>query len=161
MRWIFSLVPFLLLLVFYIQKRRDNFQIILTKKNNYDGLVCLQMMLKYYKKAASQTYLENTLIDDKGTSLLQISDTATTIGLRNLAVQLPFKQFEEDAPLPAIVHFNQKFVIVYKITFDEVWVADPLIGKVQYSKKEFCKYWAVYSKNKNSEGIALLFENKK
>jgi ATP-binding cassette subfamily B protein len=139
-----------------VQRSVDKFPVILAKSPNEDGFVCLLIILKYYGKPVENIFTKN-LIDDDGISLLQISDAAKSLGLKNLAVQISFERFEIEAPLPAIAHFKQnKFVVVYKITEDAVWVVDPIVGKSQYAKKDFCTYWAIYTTDETPEGVVLL-----
>lgn len=159
-RKILLVLSIISVIIFYIRKQRDKFPIVLAKKPNHDGFACLKMILEYHNKKTDMSILADLLFDENGEriSLLQIVDAVETLDFNALAIQVPFDQFEE-APLPAIVHFNKNnFVVVYKITFRDVWVADPKVGKVQYSKEEFCKYWAVHPNNKTLEGVALLLE---
>lgn len=152
---ILSIIP---VIIYFVQRSVDKFPLILAKSPNEDGFVCLLMILKYYGKPVENIFAENLIDqDDDGISLLQISDAAKSLGLKNLAVQISFKLFETEAPLPAIAHFKQnKFVVVYKITGDTVWIVDPIIGKIQYAKKDFCTYWAIYTTNETPEGVVLL-----
>ena len=59
------------------------------------------------------------------------------------------------APLPCIVHWNQNhFVVVYKMSKQNVWVADPNSGKYKLSRADFEKSWV----SDNGKGIAILLE---
>ena len=60
-----------------------------------------------------------------------------------------------DAPLPCIVHWNQNhFVVVYKISRKNVWIADPGAGKIKLTHAEFNKSY----KSDGDNGVALLLE---
>jgi len=125
------------------------------------GPTCLRMVAKHYGKSYTLPYLrEKCYIDKAGVSLQGISEAAELIGLRSLAVNLPFSANSGDpsltvAPLPAIVHWEDNhFVVVYRINKKYVWVADPAKGKLKLSIKEFKKSWTIGQET----GIALILE---
>jgi len=93
----------------------------------------------------------------RGASLLHLSETAENFGFRTLGVRISYSKFLT-IPLPAIIHWKTNcFSVVYKITYRNVWIAEPGMGKFKVKKTAFCKDWF----NENQEGIALLFELKK
>ena len=106
------------------------------------GPTCLQMIIKYYGRTYSLPFLrDRCYLNREGVSLLGISKAAESLGLRTLAVRIPFDKMAEEAPMPCIVHWQQRhFVVVYKMTADRVWVADPAHGRISYTKEEFLKY---------------------
>jgi len=126
------------------------------------GPTCLRMIAEFYGKSYSLQYLrEHCYLDREGVSLEGICEGAEHIGMNNFAAMLPFQSEEEeggglvDAPLPAVVHWNQNhFVVVYKINKKYVWVADPGKGKIKYKISEFKKHWL----GGKETGIALLLE---
>ena len=126
------------------------------------GPTCLRMIAEHYGKSYSLQYLrEHCYLDREGVSLEGICEGAEHIGMNNFAAMLPFKSDDGeggglvDAPLPAIVHWNQNhFVVVYKISRRHVWVADPGRGKIKYKIAEFKKHWL----GGKESGIALLLE---
>lgn len=127
------------------------------------GPTCLRMVAKHYGKAYSLEYLrEKCYISRNGVTVAGISDGAEAIGLRTLAVQVPFSKLRE-APLPCIVYWRQRhFVVVYKIKKNWVWVADPGHGLVKYSREDFLKGWTdrvtLSGDVESLTGIALLLE---
>jgi ATP-binding cassette subfamily B protein len=124
------------------------------------GPTCLRMVAKYYERVFSiQKLREATQIGKEGVSLLGISEAAESIGFKTLAVKVPFKQLEKEAPLPCIVHLKQNhFVVVYQIKKNQVYVADPAIGLIKYSYTEFESQWATTIDEGEKIGIALLLE---
>lgn len=124
------------------------------------GPTCIRMIAKYYGKSHSIDFLrKQSNITKEGVSLGGIAEAAETIGFHTLAVSLDFLTFEKEAPLPCIAHWRQRhFVIVYRITKDRVYVADPAHGLVDYSRKDFIKGWIGKNANEESEGFLLLFE---
>ena len=107
------------------------------------GPSCLQMISKYYGKTYSiQTLRDKCFITREGVSLLGISDAAESIGLRSKGVRINFEQLKADVTFPSIIHWNQNhFIIVYRITKNKVYVADPAHGLLKYSHEEFVKSW--------------------
>lgn len=125
------------------------------------GPTCLRMIANHYGKRYSLSYLrEKSYIDRSGVSLKGISEAAETIRLKTLAVKIPLtdtkdKPSLQEAPLPAIVHWNQNhFIVVYKINKKFIWIADPGSGKHKLTYEEFSRHWI----SDNDQGIALLIE---
>jgi len=124
------------------------------------GPACLRMIAGFHGKNFSIQYLrDRCYITRGGVSLLGISDAAESIGLKTLGVKLSWDQLSKEAPLPCIVHWNQNhFVVVVKVGKNKVLVADPALGMVKYSAKEFKKNW-ISSKNEGQDvGLCLLIE---
>ncbi len=127
------------------------------------GPTCLRMIAKFHGKSYPLDYLrEKCYINKTGVSLAGISDGAQAIGLRTLAVNVPFEKLRE-APLPCIAYWRQRhFVVVYKIEKDKVWVADPGYDRVKYTKEEFLKGWTnqntIHGDGEDTTGICLLLE---
>jgi ATP-binding cassette subfamily B protein len=124
------------------------------------GPVCLRMIAKYHgKQYSTQTLRSRSYIGRSGVSLLGISDAAESIGFRTMGVKITFEKLKREAPLPCIVHWKQKhFVVVYKIEKNTVYVADPAVGKLSYSKDEFLKSWLSSNANTTNYGVSLLLE---
>ncbi len=124
------------------------------------GPTCLRMVAKHFGRVFSiQKLREATQIGKEGVSLLGISEAAESIGFKTLAIKVPFKQLEKDAPLPCIVHWKQNhFVVVYQIKKNQVFVADPALGLIKYSYAEFESQWATTIVEGEKTGIALLLE---
>ncbi|MBT5528517.1 MAG: peptidase domain-containing ABC transporter [Cytophagia bacterium] len=121
------------------------------------GPSCLQMISKYYGKTYSiQTLRDKCFITREGVSLLGISDAAESIGLRSKGVRINFEQLKADVTFPSIIHWNQNhFIIVYRITKNKVYVADPAHGLLKYSHEEFVKSWI---QDGSEKGLCLLIE---
>ncbi len=122
------------------------------------GFTCLRMISKYYKRDISKTYLRQYLnVNREGVSLRALSDAADRIGFRTLAAKMTFDNFAAHAPLPCIAHFDlTHFVVVYKISGNKVYIADPDKGTYTYTKQEFLEHWQTNSETE--EGVLLLFE---
>ncbi len=126
------------------------------------GPTCLRMIAAHYGQHYSLSYLrEHSYIDREGVSLRGIVEAAEHIGMRTMAVKLPFEGYSEEEPglrnafFPCIVHWRQKhFVVVYKINDKYVWIADPGIGRRKLTHAEFKTNWI----SEGNKGVALLLE---
>jgi ATP-binding cassette subfamily B protein len=124
------------------------------------GPTCLRMVAKHYGRNYPLHELRNkSFITREGVSLLGISDAAEAIGFRTLGVKIPFDKLFKDAVLPCVAHWYQRhFVVVYRITTKEVFIADPSAGLVNYTHEEFKKGWLSAKENGSEHGVALLLE---
>ena len=125
------------------------------------GATCIRILAKYYGRSISLTKLRKlSETTREGASLKNIAEASEKIGFRTLGIKIDFDKLAKEAPLPCIVHWNQKhFVIVYKIKKDNVFVADPAHGLLEYNEKDFIKNWIGNNAVENTEeGIALLLE---
>ncbi|MHA7059529.1 peptidase domain-containing ABC transporter [Aquimarina sp. M1] len=125
------------------------------------GPTCLKMITKHYGKENSiETLRQKSHIDRQGVSIGGIAEAAEDIGMRSLAVSLTYELLEKEAPLPCVVYWRQRhFVVVYKITKDKVFVADPAHGLITYTKKKFIEAWVGTDQTvANPSGYVLLLE---
>lgn len=125
------------------------------------GPTCLRMIAKHYGKSFSLPFLrEKCYIDRAGASFKGIAEAAELIGFRTLAVKIHLSKAKgqaslEEAPFPAILHWNQKhFIVLYKLSKKYAWIADPADGKHKLPIQELKKNWI----SDEDKGIALLFE---
>ncbi len=126
------------------------------------GPACLRMIAEHYgRRYTLQQLRQRSYVDREGVSSRGIIVAAEDIGFRALPVKLPFETTDNesvsllDAPLPAIVHWEQNhFVVVYKISKKQVWIANPGRGKVKMSDTEFQRHWC----SDGEDGIAILLE---
>ncbi len=124
------------------------------------GPTCLRMIAAFYGKHYTLNEMrEISFITHLGVSMLGISMAAENLGFHTIGVQISFWQLVKEARLPCIVHWNQQhFVVVYRITQKNVWIADPFAGKIKYSKEEFCHCWLSAKEDGIDTGVALLLE---
>jgi ATP-binding cassette subfamily B protein len=128
--------------------------------SNDCGPSCLRMIMKYYGKSIDLVRLrEMCFISREGVSLLSIAEAAETFGFRTKGVNIDYSKLVEEASMPCIVHWNQNhFVVVYRISKRNVYVADPAFGLLKYNKDEFCKSWISNNDKEGELGICLLLE---
>lgn len=125
------------------------------------GPTCLRMISKFHGKEHPIDYLrQKSNITKAGVSLGGIAEAAEEIGFHTMAVSLGYDDLESEAPLPLIAHWRQRhFIVVYKIDKDNVYIADPAHGLLQYSKEDFVAGWIGNGANiDTAEGYLLLLE---
>lgn len=126
------------------------------------GPTCLKMIAEHYGQNYSLEFLRSqSYISRTGVSLKGIMEAAETIGLRGIPVKIPFVSNDpnipgfDQVPLPCIVHWEQNhFLVVYKYSDKYVWIADPGVGKVKISHREFKAKW----ESDGDMGIVLILE---
>lgn len=125
------------------------------------GPTCLRMIAKHYGRSVSleklRSFSETTRL---GSSLQILSSAAERIGLRTLAVKINLQSLKQDAPLPCICFWNERhYVVLYKISGNRFYIADPAKGRQVCSKKEFLENWiGIHADENTEEGICLLLE---
>ncbi len=125
------------------------------------GSTCLRIVAKHYGRSFSAARMRELChVTREGVSMLGISDAAESIGLHTAGVKITWEQLSNDAPMPCIVHWNQKhFVVVYKIKKNKVYVSDPAGGLLEYSQGDFLRCWLSTENNEVQRcGTALLLE---
>ena len=96
--------------------------------------------------------------------MMGISDAAESIGFRTRGIKLTWEKLRDEAPLPCIVHWNQRhFVVVYDIKRKRngntlIYIADPAQSKLVYHETEFLKCWYSTQEGDDKVGSVLLFE---
>ena len=129
------------------------------------GPTCLRMIAKFYGKSYSLQLLRAKChITRAGVSMMGISDAAESIGFRTRGLKLTWEKLRDEAPLPCIVHWNQRhFVVVYDIKRKRngntlIYIADPAQSKLVYHETEFLKCWYSTQEGDDKVGSVLLFE---
>ncbi|WP_127139049.1 peptidase domain-containing ABC transporter [Flagellimonas oceanensis] len=124
------------------------------------GPTCLRMISKYYGRLYPANFLrQKSNITRDGVSMAGIAEAAEKIGFHTLAVALDFETLKNEVPLPCIAYWRQRhFVVIYKITKNKVFIADPGHGFLEYSKVDFLKGWIGKNADDDSEGYLLLIE---
>ncbi len=124
------------------------------------GPTCLKMVAKYYGKTISIERLrENSEMNKNGVSLYSISKAAEKLGFITSGAIVSYKQLKDEVSLPCIIHWTQNhFVVLYKITKNKVYLADPAQGKKVYSKIEFVQNWSTIEDDNHNGGVVLLLE---
>lgn len=124
------------------------------------GPTCLLMVAKHYGRSLSaQELRDDAEIGKDGVNMLGIAQAAERIGFKSLGVKVNLEKLQKESPLPCIVHWGQNhFIVVYKISKRQVFVADPARGLLKYSFQEFESQWATTIQDGERTGVALLLE---
>jgi len=123
------------------------------------GPTCLKIVSKYYGKSFSLYQLRQyCFITKQGVSFAGLKEASEKLGFKALLVEIKFDVLQHKVPLPCILHWNKKhFVVLYDVNEKGIYIADPAIGKIKYSKEEFLKYWQLAPGK--SIGRAILLES--
>lgn len=107
------------------------------------GVACLRMICKYYGKDVSQQELAERCHTNKvGTSMLDLSDAANSIGLESAGASVTADYLFEKAELPCIALWKKNhYIVIYHVDEKKVTVGDPAIGLIKYPKDKFLQYW--------------------
>ncbi len=124
------------------------------------GPACLKMVAGFYKMNFSlESLRKKCYITREGVSFLGLSEAADSLGFKTIGVKIPFEMLSSNVPLPCIVHWRQKhFIVVYKIRNDKIWVADPAVGLITYTRDEFIKNWVSTVSDGKPAGLVLIVE---
>ena len=128
-------------------------EMVVQKSVNDCGIACLLYVLKYFGKNVTYKKLEEKIIKEKdGVSAYEIIKVSKEFGIsscgyKNLKVN-------KNLTFPLIAHtINnnvQHFVVVLKVSNNNVYIMDPSYGLITKQKDEF---------NKLYTGVAILFKN--
>ncbi len=110
------------------------------------GAACLVMIGRYWGKRFSVNRLrELASVDRNGASLNGLASAAESIGFTTRMVTATLNKLAEQT-LPVIAHWQGKhYVVVYKVTRQQVIIADPAIGQLTLSREEFDQGWTGYT----------------
>jgi ATP-binding cassette subfamily B protein len=126
------------------------------------GPTCLRMVAKYYGRSIPLEYLRNkSQYGKQGVSMLGLADAAESIGLKSVGAKLTFEQLINEAPLPAIIHWEQYHFVVLtpQSSKNKLTIADPAKGLITLNKEEFIKRWVATTENESGKGIVLVLES--
>lgn len=106
------------------------------------GAACLAMIFKFHGFGGLRSaFREATYVGQRGTNLYNLATIAEHFGFETSAYRTQLVSFEKSV-LPCIAHYDgNHFVVIYKVSSKYVWIADPSIGKLKLTKKEFESKW--------------------
>ncbi len=125
------------------------------------GPTCLRMVAKHYGRNVSLEYLrQKTEYGKQGASLLGLANAAEALGFHTIGVKVSFEQLMKDAPLPAILHWDQYHFVVLTpgSKAGKLQIADPANGMIQLTPQAFKSHWLSTAEGATPKGIALLLE---
>lgn len=123
-------------------KKRKIFPVLKQRDMTECGTTCLAMIFKFYGLYNVQSILrEIAHVSAEGTDLYTMTEVAQMFGFESDGYETSYEWLPK-IDLPVICHYEgNHYVVVYKATADEVWLADPAFGKTRMSKDEFSKRW--------------------
>jgi ATP-binding cassette subfamily B protein len=105
------------------------------------GPAVLAMISAYHKARVSIARCRELAGTDRaGTNLAGLSSAAEQIGFSTRAVRATADALGR-VPLPAVAHFHNHFVVLYKAAPRRVIVGDPALGLRRLKPEEFLKNW--------------------
>src|SRR5258706_5001293 len=124
------------------------------------GPTCLRMIAQYHGRAFTASFLrEKACIERQGVSMLGIGYAAEAIGLRTMAARVPLEALLEQAPLPCVLHWDQKhFVVLYRYKKGRASIAAPARGGVTLTVDDLRRHWASVEVDGKEAGLVLLLE---
>ena len=125
------------------------------------GPTCLRMLTKFYGRNYSMEHLRyKCKIGPDGVAARNLIAAGEDLGFHMVPALIDFETLAVEAPLPCIVYWRDRhFVIVYKVTKTKVFVADPLYGRITYTREEFIKAWQNTSRTDGEKGgMTILLE---
>ena len=121
------------------------------------GIACVRMVCKYYGiniTTDNKAFTESNLTI-QGLSFSELTKVTEKIGFDNLFVELDYDEIVGNVTFPTIFFWEQShYIVVYKITKDNIYICDPASGRLVLSKELFIKSWY----NKNNKGFILLLQ---
>lgn len=123
------------------------------------GITCIRMICRHYGKDYNlDTLSKYCPATSEGVSLLGISKTLNILGINTIAGKMPIKELATIS-LPCILHWKQNhFVVLYRLTKNKYYIADPGKGLVTYTEKELRKNWISTLSNEEEKGVTLLLQ---
>lgn len=117
------------------------------------GVTCLRMVARYFGRKIPVKFLRSRAdLSRGGISVRGLKECAESIGMKGYGVKLG-SGLLGDAPLPAILHWNQNhFAVLWKVRKGRYFVADPAAGMIVYSREEFDTHFC----GDGERGIALI-----
>lgn len=106
------------------------------------GAACLAMICKHYGIGITLGKLrELANVTTQGATLDSLARTGESLGFTTRGVQCSFDTLR-GFDLPFIVHWEgYHYVVVYGVSSEQVWVADPAVGFRKLSVEEFERGW--------------------
>ena len=110
------------------------------------GVACLVMLAQYWGKNFSISELRSVAnVDRSGASIKGLITAAEYLGFAPRPVKADLSALAKQT-LPAIAHWQgNHYVVIYRITRDQVIISDPQIGRRNLTRQEFVRDWTGYT----------------
>ncbi len=109
------------------------------------GAACLSMVSQYWGKRFPLNFLrEQANVGRAGATLRSLAKAAEGLGYQARPVRASLGRMAEQAN-PWIAHWQgDHYIVVYRITGDQVAIADPVLGRQSVSREYFTSHWTGY-----------------
>ncbi|NOQ71020.1 MAG: hypothetical protein GQ574_03400 [Crocinitomix sp.] len=143
----------------YKMQLRGEFPIMIQTDTNNCGPTCIKMISEHYGiHREIAVFNEIVKLDSNGTTIDKLVAAGRQLNFTSEKHIITYKQLLELNAFPLIIHWNSNhFVVVYKANENKVWVADPVLGHVEYSRSYFCKHWVHLDGPAIGHGKAITF----
>jgi len=107
---------------------------------------CLCTICMYYGTRVGLNRMRELIrVGRSGASMTHIIRAAGEVGFDTSPYKSTWEQLQR-APLPAITNWNgYHWIVVYRVDAANITVADPALGRVDYSREEFEASWTRYT----------------
>jgi len=138
--------------------KRQSFPLYLQTTQWDCGPTCLKMIATYYGKEFNLDQMKDWVrIMHKGSSMIDIVDTAKILGINSTGLQVDITKLKL-IDLPVILHWDKDhFVVLFDIQDNSYFIADPAIGILQLNESDFLTHWKNHESDTQHTGILLTF----
>ncbi len=153
------LIILLLIILRLISKRKlfASFPNYRQKKGFQPGILCLQMMNKYFygKRSSYRKFLKlsNTESSAKSYNLEDIANTARQSGFDIKILKADLGEIYRNIKLPAMIYLPNHMAVLYAIKNDCFYLSDPYHGHIRLRTYYFASSWFV--DHRNLRGIII------
>lgn len=126
----------------FIPRRRLRFPVILQQSAMDCGAASLAMICSYYGLKISINRLrEMANVTREGATLHSLAEAAENLGFKTKGIRVDYEALRHSA-LPAIAHWEgYHYIVVCRVSENEVTVADPATGLKKIKKDDFLQGW--------------------
>jgi hypothetical protein len=156
--FVFLLILFLFIIMLISRKTLlSSFPHYRQKKGYQPGIVCLQMMYKYFyrRRISYKSIIKNAPLE-QSPDFMSIEDLAVisdSLGFNIRVVKISLGELYRDPELPLILYMPNHMSVLYSIKNDLFYLSDPYYGYLKLNPLYFAASWFI--DDKNMKGIAI------
>lgn len=127
------------------------------KKGYQPGIVCLQMMHKYFyrKRISYRSIIKNSPLE-QSPDYMSVEDLAVisdSLGFDVRVIKISLGELYRDPDLPLVLYMQNHMSVLYAIKNDVFYLSDPYYGYLKLHPFYFAASWFI--DDKNMKGIAI------
>lgn len=145
----------------FLQLSRDHFIPFTAQNEDMNcGPTCLKMVLEQFGAYHSLEELALlSSLDETGTSFGDLNRAAEQLNVNTENAKMSYEELMQEMERPVIVHWeNRHFVVVYAMSEETVWVADPAWSRQTFARKDFCESWLYGTEKTTGKGSVMTFQ---